>query len=432
MAKTVYLTTSTDTIHGGHINIIKKAAELGELTVGVLADEAVAGYKRYPLLCYEERAALFAGLKGVARVVRQESHGYRDCLLKYRPDILVHGDDWLEGNLKPLRDEAIFVLDSYGGKLVEFPYTRKEQYDLIENIRESQASIPDVRRGRLKKLLELKPLVTAMEAHNGLTGLIVEKAKHFEAGGTRQFDAMWVSSLCDSTAKGKPDIELVDLSSRVRTIDEIMEVTTKPIIVDGDTGGLLEHFSYTVRTLERMGVSAVIIEDKTGLKRNSLLGDEVLQTQCDIPSFCDKISAGKASLKTKDFMVIARIESFILGKGQEDALARAAAFVEAGADGIMIHSRQKTPGEVFGFAEKFRENNKITPLVIVPSSFSTVSEPDCLGKGINIVIYANQLIRSAFPAMMGTAQSILKHQRAFEAEGDLMSINEIITLIPER
>lgn len=430
--KTVYLVTSTDTIHGGHIDIIQKAAELGELTIGVLTDEVVASYKRFPLLCFEERAKMFSGVKGVARVVRQDYLGYKECLLEHKPDILVHGDDWKEGFLKPLREEAISVLNSYGGKLVEFPYTYNSQYEHLEYMRKKQASIPDVRRGRLKKLLSLKPLITAIEAHNGITGLIAEKAQIFDCGKPNQFDAMWISSLCDSTAKGKPDIELVDMSSRIRTIDDIMEVTTKPIIFDGDTGGMTEHFSYTVKTLERLGVSAIIIEDKIGLKRNSLFGNDVEQTQIDIVSFCEKISEGKNSLKTKDFMIIARIESLILGKGMNDALKRAYSFVEAGADGIMIHSREKTPTEVFEFSREFRKNNKSTPLVVVPSSFSSVTEEECMKQGINIVIYANQLIRSAFPAMMETAQTILRNKRALEADERCMSINEIITLIPEK
>jgi phosphoenolpyruvate phosphomutase len=430
--KNIYMGVSTDTIHGGHINIIQRASALGKLTVGVLTDEVVASYKRYPLLSFEERATLFSALKGVSRVVRQDTLSCRANLLKYKPDILVHGDDWLGGYKKPLRDEAISALKTYGGELVEFPYTHNEQYELLENVRTSQASIPDIRRGRLKKLLELKPLITAIEAHNGLTGLIAEKAQVFESGKAHQFDAMWISSLCDSTAKGKPDIELVDLTSRIRTIDDIMEVTTKPIIVDGDSGGLLEHFSYTVKSLERMGVSAVIIEDKIGIKRNSLFGDEAGQVQCDIPSFCEKITAGKNSCKTKEFMIIARIESLILSNGMQDALKRAFAFVQAGADGIMIHSRQNTPAEVFEFANEFRKFNKTTPLVVVPSSFPSVTEEECRANGINIVIYANQLIRSAFPAMMNTAKSILKHQRALKSEENMMSIKEIITLIPEK
>ena len=242
---------------------------------------------------------------------------------------------------------------------------------------------------------------------------------------------MWVSSLCDSTAKGKPDIELVDMTSRFRTIDDVMEVTTKPIIFDGDTGGLTEHFVYTVRSLERMGVSAIIIEDKTGLKKNSLFGTEVEQTQDSIEHFCEKISAGKKVQLTDDFMIIARIESLILERGMDDALTRAHAYVEAGADGIMIHSRKKEPTEILEFCDKFRKNNKKTPIVVVPSSFNCITEAELSEHGVNIVIYANQLTRSAFPAMEKTAKDILKFHRAKEVDSRLMPIKDIISLIEE-
>jgi phosphoenolpyruvate phosphomutase len=291
--------------------------------------------------------------------------------------------------------------------------------------------MPDSRRSRLKKLLKMKKTVTAMEAHNGLTGLIVENTVVEENGGTRQFDAMWVSSLCDSTAKGKPDIELVDMSSRFRTIDEICEVTTKPIIFDGDTGGLTEHFVYNVRTLERMGVSMVIIEDKTGLKKNSLFGNEVKQTQASIEEFSAKIAAGKKAQRTADFMICARVESLILEKGMDDALERAFAFVKAGADAIMIHSRKKDPAEIFEFVEKFRSKDKETVLVVVPTSFNTVTEEEFKERGVNVVIYANQLTRTGFPAMQAAAEMILKNHRAKECDDCCMPFSDIIRLIPE-
>ena len=430
--KSVYMCISTDVIHGGHIAIIEKAAELGELTVGVLSDEAVAGYKRFPLLSYGERCTIIGNIKGVAQTVKQDSLSYKDNLLALRPDIVVHGDDWKNGIQKPIREEVLEILNSYGGRLVEFPYNNNPEYDALEKHAREQLSIPDMRRGRLKKLLGMKPLLTAMEAHSGITGLLCEETKVVQDGRTYQFDAMWVSSLCDSTAKGKPDIELVDMSSRFRTIDDIMDVTTKPIIFDGDTGGLTEHFVYTVRTLERMGVSAVIIEDKTGLKKNSLFGTEVEQTQDSIENFSHKITAGKKALKTKDFMIIARIESLILEKGMDDALTRAEAFVKAGADGIMIHSRKKTPDEILTFADEFRKKDKVTPLVVVPTSYNTVTEDTLRDHGINIVIYANQLTRSGFPAMKRAAELILQNHRAKEADDICMPISEIITLIPEQ
>ena len=428
--RTVYMCFSTDMIHSGHIAIIKKAARLGKLIVGVLSDEAVVSYKRFPLLPFTERKALFENISGVSKVVEQRTLSYRENLEHYQPDYVVHGDDWVSGFQKPVREEVVSVLTSYGGRLVEFPYSKDEKYQKLESRARIHLSLPDVRRARLRRAIELKGLVTAMEAHSGITGLIVEKTIAYEKGEARQFDSMWVSSLCDSTAKGKPDIELVDMTSRFRTIDDIMEVTTKPIIFDGDTGGLTEHFVYTVKSLERMGVSAVIIEDKTGLKKNSLFGTEVMQTQDSIENFCAKIAAGKRAQKTKEFMIIARIESLILEQGMDDALARAAAYVKAGADGVMIHSRKKEPDEIFAFVEQFRRTDSITPVVVVPTSFNTVTTW-FKERGVNVVIYANQLTRTGFPAMQHAAEMILKNHRAKECDDLCMSIKDIINLIPE-
>lgn len=429
--RTVYMCFSTEYIHSGHVAIINKAKRLGRLIIGILSDEAVASYKRFPLIPFEERKALIENIAGVERVVEQKTLSYADNLRALKPDYVVHGDDWCEGFQKPIRQEVCSVLEEYGGKLIEYPYSNNPKYKELDANHRAEVSMPDIRRGRLRKLINMKGLVTAMEAHSGITGLIVENTKVLQDGKTYQFDAMWISSLCDSTAKGKPDIELVDMTSRFRTIDDIMEVTTKPIIFDGDTGGLTEHFVYTVRSLERMGVSMVIIEDKTGLKKNSLFGTEVKQTQASIPDFCEKIRAGKKAQKTKDFMICARIESLILERGMADALERAFAFTEAGADAIMIHSRKKDPAEIFEFVAKFREKNTTTPIVVVPTSFNTVTEQEFKDRGVNVVIYANQLTRTGFPAMQDAARTILENHRAKECDDKCMSIKEIITLIPE-
>lgn len=429
--RTVYMCFSADYIHSGHIAIINKAKRLGRLIIGVLSDEAVASYKRFPLMPFEERKSLFNNISGVERVVEQKTLSYAVNLRELKPNYVVHGDDWVEGFQKPIRQEVVDVLAEYGGKLVEFPYSSDPKYKELDAANRSQLSMPDLRRGRLKKLIGMKGLVTAIEAHSGITGLIAEKTTVLQDGKTYQFDAMWISSLCDSTAKGKPDIELVDMTSRFRTIDDIMEVTTKPIIFDGDTGGLTEHFVYTVRSLERMGVSMVIIEDKTGLKKNSLFGTEVKQTQDSIENFCAKIQAGKRAQKTKDFMICARIESLILEQGMDDALNRAFAFVGAGADAIMIHSRKKDPAEIFEFIEKFRAKDSVTPIVLVPTSFNSVTEDEFKKRGANVIIYANQLTRTGFPAMQNAARTILENHRAKECDDMCMSIKEIITLIPE-
>lgn len=429
--RSVYMSFSADLLHSGHISIIRKAQRLGKLTIGVLTDEAVMSYKRFPLVPYTERKAMLESITGVETVVAQQTLSYRENLKRYRPDIVVHGDNWKTGKLQPVRDETVNILKEYGGELVEFPYTMGDIYQEIDRRARAELSLPDLRRARLKKVLQVKGFATAMEAHSGLTGLIVEDTVVNDKEGAHQFDAMWVSSLCDSTAKGKPDIEVVDMTSRLRTIDDIMEVTTKPIIFDGDTGGLAEHFSYNVRTLERMGVSMVIIEDKIGLKKNSLFGTSVPQTQDSIEHFSAKIAAGKRAQKTADFMICARIESLILEKGVKDALQRADAYVKAGADAIMIHSRKKDPEEIFAFISRFRSNDPVTPVVVVPTSFNTVTEEEFKQRGVNIVIYANQLTRSGFPAMQNAAISILSHRRAKECDGLCMPINDIISLIPE-
>ena len=429
--KTVFLGMGTDILHGGHIAIIQKAAALGELTVGVLSDEVVSTYRRYPLLPCEERMKIVSAIQGVARVIRLDTLSCRDVIRDLRPDYFVHGDEWRDNFMKPLREECLRALAEFGGELVEFPYAADPVYEKLEAGARAQLSIPDARRGRLKKLLAQKGLVTALEAHSGITGLIAEKTVVYQEGAARQFDAMWISSLCDSTARGKPDMEVVDLSARFRTVDDILEVTTKPVIFDGDTGGLAEHFVYTVRSLERMGVSMVIIEDKVGLKRNSLFGTDVQQTQAGIDDFCEKLRAGKAACKTSDFMICARIESLILEQGMEDALTRARAYVRAGADAIMIHSRRTDPDEIFTFVERFRAENVLTPLVVVPTTFNTVTEEEFKQRGVNVVIYANQLTRTGFPAMQNAARTIREHHRAAECDALCMPINDILTLIPE-
>lgn len=429
--RTVYMGFSTDILHGGHFAMIRKAGRMGKVIIGVLSDEALVSYKRFPLLPFSERKEMFENIVGVHEVVEQKTLSYKENIEKYKPTYVVHGDDWREGIQKPIRDEVVSILASYGGKLVEYPYSKDAKYEELEKRARADLSSPDMRRGRLRKVLAMKGTVTAMEAHSGLTGLIVENTVVQEEGGVHQFDAMWLSSLCDSTAKGKPDIELVDMTSRFHTIDDIMEVTTKPIIFDGDTGGLTEHFIYTVRTLERMGVSMIIIEDKTGLKKNSLFGTEVEQTQDSIENFSEKIRAGKKAQKTKDFMICARIESLILERGMEDALARAFAFTEAGADAIMIHSRKKDPTEIFEFVEKFRAKDATTPIVVVPTSFNTVTEEEFKDRGVNIVIYANQFTRTGFPAMQNAAKLILENHRAKECDDICMPIKDIITLIPD-
>lgn len=427
----IYTCFCTDVIHEGHINIINKAQQYGEVIVGVLADSASIKYNRFPSISLEERVELVKNIPGVSKVVVQDEIMYDKIFEQYHPDYVIHGDNWDEPGMQAIKNNILGLMERYGGELIEVPYTRNEQISKLDKKMIEKLAMPEFRRGRLKKLLGIVPIVKTIEVHSGLTGLIAEKTIVDEDGVVDQFDAMWISSLCDSTDKGKPDIELVDMTSRFRTIEDVMEVTTKPIIFDGDTGGLTEHFVYTVRSLERMGVSAVIIEDKTGLKKNSLFGTEVEQTQASIEDFSAKIAAGKKAQLSDDFMIIARIESLILERGMEDALERARAFIKAGADGIMIHSRKKEPDEILEFCDKFRAEDKKTPIVVVPSSFNSITEEELAQHGVNICIYANQLLRAAFPAMENAARSILKHHRAQEIDSQLMSIKQIITLIDE-
>ena len=429
--KTVYTCFCTDILHDGHMNILKAARQYGAVTIGALSDRALIRYNKFPTISEEERIRLYTSLEGVDKVIVQDSIMYDDVISRLKPDYVIHGDNWKNGPESAIRRNVVSLLEKYGGELIEIPYTYNESVKKIDSQLREKLAMPEYRRKRLRQLINMCPVVKTIEVHSGLTGLIAEKTVVEDGGSLDQFDAMWISSLCDSTAKGKPDIELVDMTSRFRTIDDVMEVTTKPIIFDGDTGGLTEHFVYTVRSLERMGVSAIIIEDKIGLKKNSLFGTEVEQTQDSAEHFCEKIRAGKRVQLTDDFMIIARIESLILERGMDDALDRAEAYVGAGADGIMIHSIKKDPSEIIEFCDRFRKKDRTTPIVVVPTSFNSITYTELAEHGVNVVIYANQLTRSAFPAMEQTAKDILKYHRSFEAEERLMPINEILTLIDE-
>lgn len=431
MNKRVYVAMSADIIHPGHLNIIKEAAKLGDVTVGVLTDAAIASYKRLPYMNFEQRAAVVRALKGVTEVIPQEQLDYIPNLLKIKPDYVVHGTDWREGVQAKTRQRVIDTLASWGGELVEPEYTEGISSTQLNKAIREVGTTPDIRRRRLRRLLNAKPIVRVMEAHSGLSGLIVENTSVIKNNVKHEFDAMWLSSLTDSTLKGKPDNESVDITSRLRTVNDILEVTTKPIIYDGDSGGLPEHFVFLVRSLERLGVSAVIIEDKVGLKQNSLFETGNVQKQAPIEDQCHKIKVGKQAQITDDFMIIARCESLITGAGEDDAIARCRAYVEAGADGIMIHSKAKTPEEIVSFVKRFRsEVSADRPIVVVPSTYAQVTESELAAIGVNIVIYANQLLRAAYPAMKSCAERILSCERAQEASAELcMPIKEIISLI---
>jgi len=429
-AKVVYVGMSADLVHPGHLNVLRKAAEYGEVVVGLLTDSAIASYKRIPFMEFEQRRVVIENIKGVSRVIPQTTLDYVPNLRELKPDFVVHGDDWRAGVQRETRQRVIDVLAEWNGELIEVPYTPGISSTQLNKALREIGTTPDLRLKSLRRMLKVKPLSRFLDIHNALSGLIIENTKVSTPQGLREFDGMWGSSLTDSTAKGKPDIEAVDVSARMNTLNEVLEVTTKPIIYDADTGGQPEHFEFTVRTLERLGISAAIIEDKTGLKKNSLFGNDVFQSQDSIENFCAKIRIGKKAQATDDFMIIARIESLILERGMDDALARAIAYLEAGADGIMIHSRKEDPSEIFEFCDQYRMLENRKPLVVVPSSFNQVFETELQERGVNIVIYANQLLRSAYPAMLATAKSILVHQRSKECDEHMLPIKEILELIP--
>lgn len=428
--KKIYIGMSADIIHPGHLNIIKKGVELGEVTIGLLTDKAICSYKRLPYLTYSQREEILTNIKGVSKVIKQDSLDYTDNLKLLKPDYVVHGDDWLEGIQKNTRNQVINILKEWGGKVIDVPYTKGINSTLLNDRIKEVGTTPDIRRKRLRRLIDSKDIVRILESHSGLTGLIIENTKVNSSGKINEFDGMWSSSLTDSTSKGKPDIEAVDLTTRLQSINDMLEVTTKPMIYDGDTGGKTEHFVFTVRTLERLGVSAIIIEDKTGLKKNSLFGTEIKQTQDSIENFSNKIKSGKNAQITNDFMIIARIESFILGKTIEDAIRRSKSYVESGADGIMIHSKENSGHDIKSFCENFRKFNKETPIIVVPSTFNHIKETEFIKWGINVVIYANQMLRSSYPSMLNVAKSILKNERSSESDDLCLPIKEILNLIP--
>ena len=428
--KKVYVGISADLLHHGHINIINEARKFGEVTIGLLTDKAIASYKRLPFLSYEQRKNIIENIKGVSQIVPQETLDYTTNLKELRPDYVVHGDDWKTGVQKETRRRVIETLNEWGGELIEVPYTKDISSTKLINALNEIGTTPEVRMKKLKRLLESKSIIRFLEAHNGLTGLIVENTKITKDNVLCEFDGAWVSSLTDSIAKGKPDIELIDFTSRLDTIQHILDVTTKPLIIDGDTGGAPEHFVFMVKTLERLGVSAVVIEDKVGLKKNSLFGTDVEQTQDFIERFSYKLSQGKKAQVTNDFMIIARIESLILKKGMWDALLRSRAYMEAGADAIMIHSKEKDPKEILDFCKEYSKFENKVPLVVVPSTYNKITEEELMNAGVNIIIYANHMLRSAYPNMVKTAESILLNGRSYESEEYCIPINDILNLIP--
>lgn len=430
MEKKVYLGLTADIIHPGIINIINEGAKHGQLIIGLLTDSAIVSHKRLPYLTYEQRKQVVENIKGVSEVIPQEDWSYIPNLKKLKPDFIIHGDDWKSGSLSKIRDEVIEVMKEWGGEVIEVPYTKGINSSALASNMHSIGTTPEIRMKTLRRLIEAKPIVRIMEAHSGLSGLIIENLEVQKDDGVHRYDGMWSSSLTDSTSKGKPDIEAVDLTTRLQGLTDILECTTKPIIYDGDTGGKTEHFVFTVRTLERNGVSAIIIEDKVGLKKNSLFGTEAKQELADVEDFCHKISEGKKAQVTKDFMIIARLESLIAGHSVDEALERAFAYIKAGADGVMIHSKEKHGNDIKEFCKRFRKEYEKVPIVLVPTTYNQFTEKELASWGANIIIYANHMLRASYPAMLKAAQTILEAERSLEVNDMCLSIKQILELIP--
>ena len=427
--KSVYVGFAADILHKGHINVLKTASKLGEVTVGLLTDSAISSYKKFPLLDYKQREIVLKNIIHVKKVVKQDSLDYRKNLLRFKPDFVVHGDDWKDGIQKKVRQQVIDTLKKWSGKLIEVQYTKNISSSQIKDKILEIGTSPESRLSRLKRLIKAKKIIKIIESHNALTGLVVENLKIFKNKKFLEFDGMWSSSLTDSAVRGKPDNQAVDYSTRISGLNEILDVTTKPVIFDADNGGRIEHISYLIQSLERIGVSAMVIEDKIGLKRNSLIKDQKGIKQDSINNFCKKLIKAKQSKSSDDFFIVARIESFILGKGVDDALKRAKAYSKAGADAILIHSNEKKPNEIFAFSKKFQKSKYLKPLIAVPSTYSKTYERDLVKNGFKIVIYANHFLRAVHLAIKKVAKSILTNRRSFESEKYIDSIQEILSLI---
>ncbi len=427
--KKVYVVFAADILHGGHINILSNAAKYGDVIVGLLTDKAITSYKKLPQINFKQREIILKNIKFVKTIIPQYEIDYTKNLNKIKPDYVLHGDDWKTGILSNIRAKVIKQLKKWNGKLIEIPYTKNISSTLIKKRTLEAGNTPLNRVSKLKRLIEAKDIVKFLECHNSLTGLIIENLSYSNSKKFEEFDGMWSSSLTDSLSRGKPDNQSIDLSTRLLGLNEILDVTTKPIIFDADNGGRTEHIPYTIKTLERLGVSSIIIEDKIGLKKNSLFKNQTGVKQDSIKNFSEKIYAAKKAKKIDDFFVVARIESLILKKGKKDAIKRAEAYSEAGADAILIHSKEKNPNKIFDFSKTFLKSKFHKPIIAVPSTYSIVKENVLAKNGIRVVIYANQLLRASYPAMYNTAKKILKHKRSKEAEKNITSIDNIINLI---
>jgi len=286
------------------------------------------------------------------------------------------------------------------------------------------------RVGLLKKLIEEKGFVRLIEVHNGLSALIAQMCSVKKEENVIEYDGFWESSFTDSASKGIPDAEIVGYDSRLVTIDEILNVTSKPMIIDGDTGGSAAQFEYLVRKLGRLGVSGIIIEDKMFPKRNSLDKDakQILE---DPEVFSQKIQRGQEVKLGEDFFIIARIESLIAGRSLNDAVSRARQYIIAGADGIMIHSKKDTPNDILSFASEYEkiciELKRRPILVCVPTTYNLITDKELHDHGFNVIIHANQMLRAAHKSMKKVSEVMLRNDRGFEAEALCSPVSEVFS-----
>ena len=418
-----YIALSDDILTKSNIEIIKKSSKYGFVIIGLMSDNAINEYKSAPLLNFNQRKLIAENLKNVHKVVEQKTRDYTDNLIKYKPKYVIHKKNhWSKGHQKKIRDKIISTISKWSGKLLEFKTKEEFNTDIIQ-------TNPDLRRNKLVRLINSKKIVRLLESHSSLSALIIEKLKVDVKNISEEFDGLWCSSLADSAVRAKPDNQSVDLTTRVNSLNDILETSTKPIMFDADNGGSLEQLPYVVKNLERLGVSAMVMEDKVGSKKNSLFDDQSGSKQDTISNFCKKLKLASKSRVTNDLLIVARIESFILNKGISDALKRAEAYSRAGADLILIHSKAKTAKEIFSFSKLYKKSKYFKPMVCVPSTYSDTHEKDLIINGFKVVIYANHLLRSIYPAMIKTAKSILKNKKSRNIERNISSVKEIISLI---
>ncbi len=405
--KTVYVGMSADLVHPGHINLLREAASLGRVTVGLLTDRAISSYKRMPFLTFEQRRAVIEHIAFVTAVVPQDTLDYTDNLRLLRPDFVVHGDDWRNGVQAQTRRRVLDVLREWGGTLVEPPYTEGISSTALRMAAMDIGFAPGVRQRRLRRMLDCKPLVRVMQAHDGLSAHIVDRLEETTQGAPREYDAIWVDSLAGAPIRGKPDPLPFDLSSRLVTLHEILDATTKPLICNAGGAGHAAGVTAAVRTLERIGVSAIVIDTEVTDRRAVPAMAASAPPQDDMAAFIREIAAARDARVTPDFMIIARINDRTRDCGADRMMARAAAGVDAGADAVMCDSDPVNPDGIFDLCRRYRRLMNGHPLLVGLSGTEGLQEHDLASAGASMVVYTDTLLRAAREAMISAASQVL-------------------------